>query len=37
MDTVPISGCQNFVKNGKVILVIDEIAAVNILGKDSVL
>jgi len=36
-DMVPISGCQEFAKYGKVIWVIDEIAAGNILGKESVL
>ncbi len=36
-DMVPISGCQEFAKYGKVIWVIDEITAGNILGKELLL
>jgi len=36
-DLVPISGCQDFANHGKVIWVIDEIAAGGIYGKESAL
>ncbi len=36
-ELVPISGCQEFAKYGKVIWVVDEIAAEKILGKESLL
>ena len=32
---VPISGCQDFAKYGKVIWIVDEIAAKDFLGKES--
>lgn len=36
-ELVPISGCQEFAKKGKVIWVIDELAAAEVLGKESLL